>query len=109
MPDDGQTPCYAGYCKSCDGMVAVTVAPVENPVAMADALKSRREFEEAGLIIRIISVAEVRAGALTGHMNGCPAKPIRDVALPFEDASDDLEPDICVHGVGFDEDCEDCS
>ena len=65
------TPCYAAYCQVCNGMVAVAVAPVDSPVVMRDALKSRREWERAGLRIAVVTVADIHNGAMQGHTEGC--------------------------------------
>jgi hypothetical protein len=65
------TPCYAGYCPRCGGMIAVAVAPAENPEIMRDALASRDEWEDAGMRVGMVSVEDVRNGAMQGHVLGC--------------------------------------
>lgn len=70
MADD--TPCYAGYCKACNGMVAVSVAPVSEPQILQAALRDRRNWERAGLRIGVVTVAEIHAGAMQGHAKDCP-------------------------------------
>lgn len=89
MADD--TPCYAAYCPACSGMVAVAVAPVDIPVVMRDALKSRREWERAGLRIAVVTVAAIHNGALQGHADGCPndirARKRAQLALKFASAT----------------------
>jgi len=52
-------------------MVAACVAPVDNPILMRDALKSRREWERAGLRIAVVTVADIHNGAMQGHADGC--------------------------------------
>jgi hypothetical protein len=69
---DELTPCYCASCPACGGMVAVTVAPVEEPETMRSALKSYREWERAGLTMGTTTVGAIRTGALTGHLEDCP-------------------------------------
>ena len=65
------TPCYAAYCPVCNGMVAVTVAPVSEPVALRRAITYRGQWERAGLRIAIVTVADIHNGAMQGHAEGC--------------------------------------
>jgi hypothetical protein len=69
---DGETPCYTGACSVCRAVVAVTVAPVEEPDTMRAALKSRREWERGGLMAGTCTVDDVRTGRVAlGHADGC--------------------------------------
>lgn len=69
MPDT--TPCYAAYCPACNGMVAVTVASVEDPRRMREALRYRGQWERAGYRVAVVTVADIHGGAMQGHAKGC--------------------------------------
>lgn len=70
-----ETPCYAAYCRTCGGMIAVAVAPVEIPRVLQDAIRSRRQWERQGFRIGVVAVKDIHGGALTGHADTCEAKP----------------------------------
>ena len=67
----GQTPTYIARCPECTHIVACAVAPVEEPAVMADALKSRREWERAGLVLSTGTAQDIRTATDFGHREGC--------------------------------------
>ena len=66
-----QTPTYIARCPECTHIVACAVAPVEEPAVMADALKSRREWERAGLVLSTGTAQDIRTAPDFGHREGC--------------------------------------
>lgn len=54
------TPCYVALCPECRTLRAVTVADVNQPRSLRDAITSRNKWERAGLQIVTMTVDEVR-------------------------------------------------
>ena len=67
----GQTPTYIARCPECGHIVAAAVAPVDEPLVMRDALKSRREWERQGLVLSTGTVTDVRTAEDLGHRDDC--------------------------------------
>lgn len=65
------TPAYIARCPECTCIVAAAVAPVEEPLVMRDALRSRRQWERLGLVLSTGTVRDVRTADDLGHRDDC--------------------------------------
>ena len=65
------TPTYIARCPECMHIVACMVAPVEEPITMADALQARREWERDGLVLSTGTVLDIRTAPDFGHQDDC--------------------------------------
>lgn len=68
----GQTNCYTGACPECGQVLAVTVAPVNEPDTLERALKDRRGWIRDGLTAGTCIVADVWEGRVAlAHTGTC--------------------------------------
>jgi hypothetical protein len=69
------TPCYLGYCPTCGGLIAASVAdPTGSTASMRAALRDREDYRRRGYRVATGTVEDVRQAGRMGHAEDCQCR-----------------------------------